>query len=153
LGLRVHLSNRHGTLAGKCRPQIRSAPDYEITGRPNSPPPELLAPKIWQLLSTRNTTFEGGYGTKEPLAKFNYFGTILELLLVTCQPLQVLIGVSRARVPETSPRQFRTSAIFVPLWQQQQKLVSGPFRNAVVASVQGIATSDLKQVAIFSVCY
>jgi hypothetical protein len=74
--------------------QIRSAPDYEITGRPNSPPPELLKFTIGQLAQERNATIEGGYGTKELLAKSHYFGTILELRLVTCQPRPVLDGVS-----------------------------------------------------------
>ena len=86
-------------------PQIRSAPDYEITGRPNSPPPELLATTVRQIRCSGNTTFEEGYGTKELLAKSDYFGTILEPPLVTSQPRLVLNGVSQACLSsETSPR-------------------------------------------------
>jgi hypothetical protein len=90
---------------GKFRLQIRSAPDYEITGRPNSPPPELLKVKIGQVSIGRNTTIEGAHSTKEPLAKSDNFGTILEPQLVTCQPRQVLSGVS-----QLFPR-FRTEPI------------------------------------------
>ena len=87
-------------------PQIRSAPDCEITGRPNSPPPELLKFTIVHLALERNATIEGGYGTKELLAKCHYFGTILQLRLVTCQPLLVLdcvSGVLSLRHPPAVP--------------------------------------------------
>src|ERR1035438_6638129 len=61
--------------------QIRSAPDYEIAGRPNSPPPELLTPKIGQAMRERNATMGRRCSPKGPVAKREIFGNIPSLRL------------------------------------------------------------------------